>query len=79
VKTICESCFEGIFWNIVSHGAIKSGSSISLKLANAVKTNPKNIVKNLKKIGFDRDMVEWIGAHTGVELTNYIQDEFGKE
>ncbi len=38
----------------------------------------QNVVKTLKKFGFDRDMVEWIGVHTGVELTDYIQDEFGK-
>lgn len=37
-----------------------------------MKNNPRNVVKNLKAIGFDRDMVEWIGAHTGEELTDYI-------
>jgi hypothetical protein len=73
---VAKSCFNNIFWNIVSHQAIKTGSSISKKLKQTVVSSPSNFVKNLKNIGFDRDMVEWIGAHTGVELTDFINENY---
>lgn len=76
LSSVAESCFENIFWNIVSHGAIQSGSAISKKLQKAVESEPGNVVKNLKGIGFDKDMIEWIAAHTGVELTDFIEDNF---
>jgi hypothetical protein len=72
IGDIAYTCFENLFFNAVSHGLIKKGSVISNKLENALQIAPDNVVKNLKTIGFDRDMVEWIASHTGVEITEFI-------
>jgi len=76
LKTIVSKCGTNAFWNMVSHGLLKKGSSLSQKLEDILRTAPGNVVKNLKSIGFDRDMVEWIGAHAGVDITMYIDQYY---
>jgi len=66
------SCFNTMFWNIISNKAFKNGSFLSNHLKIIVHAAPRNVVKNLQKIGFTKDMVEWIAAHTGENLTNFI-------
>ncbi|ALO13909.1 hypothetical protein L21SP5_00229 [Salinivirga cyanobacteriivorans] len=72
IANIAQTCGINLLMNVVSKGLLKNNSYISIKLKNALLASPDNMVKNMKAIGFDQDMVEWIGSHTGVELTEYI-------